>query len=130
MTHRDLNEYRRVLEGYRSELLSMLTPREQIHVKQESDSLDQWQVAAEIDMAVSNLDRDSRRLREINAALRRIEERTYGCCVHCEEEIGVKRLKALPWAALCIACQQRRDQMEVAGRRGGFSYDDEMSEAA
>lgn len=130
MTHRELNEYRRVLEAHRAELLAMLTPREEIHVQQVSDSLDQWQTAAAIDMAVSNLDRDSRRLREINTALRRIDDHSYGCCLHCEEDIGVKRLNALPWAAFCIACQQRRDQQQVRGHGPAFAYDEELSAAA
>jgi len=130
MTHRELNQYRRVLEGHRSQLLAMLTPREQLHVQRESDSLDQWQTAAEIDIAVSNLDRESRKLREINVALRRIQDQTYGSCLHCEEEISVKRLNAIPYAALCIACQRRRDHDEAGGSGTPFAHDEELSTAA
>lgn len=129
MTQRELNDYRRMLERHRAELLTMLTPRDEIHVQQQADSLDQWQAAAEVDLAVTNLDRDSRRLREINAALTRIKDHTYGICLECEEEIGQKRLNALPWAGYCIACQQRRDQREAAGYRVGFSYDEELAAA-
>ncbi|MDX6414390.1 MAG: hypothetical protein QOH23_1800 [Gaiellaceae bacterium] len=45
-------------------------------------------------------------LAEIDAALKRIEEGTYGICTNCGKEIPVDRLEALPWATLCIDCQR------------------------
>jgi RNA polymerase-binding protein DksA len=47
-------------------------------------------------------------LTEIDAALRRIENGTYGKCTNCGKQIPEERLEALPWATLCIDCQ--RDQ--------------------
>ncbi|TML94237.1 MAG: hypothetical protein E6G03_13690 [Actinobacteria bacterium] len=47
-------------------------------------------------------------LAEIDAALRRIENGTYGTCTNCGKQIPEERLEALPWATLCIDCQ--RDQ--------------------
>jgi len=41
-------------------------------------------------------------LGEIDAALRRIDEGTYGTCVKCGKEIAPERLEAYPWASLCI----------------------------
>jgi RNA polymerase-binding protein DksA len=43
-------------------------------------------------------------LEEIDAALRRIEEGTYGTCTNCGKQISEERLEALPWASLCIDC--------------------------
>ena len=43
-------------------------------------------------------------LAEIGAALKRIEEGTYGTCTNCDRPIAVERLEALPWATLCIDC--------------------------
>lgn len=43
-------------------------------------------------------------LRAINAALKRIEEGTYGECVNCGEEIPERRLEIIPHAALCTRC--------------------------
>ena len=40
------------------------------------------------------------------AALRRMAEGTYGCCIGCRKEIGMKRLSVLPHASFCIACQE------------------------
>ena len=45
-------------------------------------------------------------LAEIDSALKRIEEGTYGICTNCGKEIPVDRLEALPWATLCIDCQR------------------------
>ena len=44
-------------------------------------------------------------LQLIREALDRIEDKTYGTCVNCEEIIGPKRLEAVPWTRLCIQCQ-------------------------
>jgi RNA polymerase-binding protein DksA len=41
-------------------------------------------------------------LAEINAALKRIEDGTYGLCAVCDKEIAPERLEAYPWASLCI----------------------------
>jgi DnaK suppressor protein len=49
---------------------------------------------------------DAKLLREISAALQRIEAGTYGVCMECEEPISPKRLDAVPWAKFCVTCQE------------------------
>ena len=44
-------------------------------------------------------------LQLIDEAISRIENKTYGYCVHCEEPIQPKRLEAVPWAKHCLECQ-------------------------
>jgi DnaK suppressor protein len=46
-------------------------------------------------------------LTQVTDALERFEQGTYGICVHCAAEIDPARLKALPYATLCLRCQQR-----------------------
>jgi RNA polymerase-binding protein DksA len=48
-------------------------------------------------------------LSEIDAALRRIEDGTYGTCVNCGRQIPRERLEAYPWASLCIDCKRRSE---------------------
>jgi RNA polymerase-binding protein DksA len=48
-------------------------------------------------------------LAEIEAALKRIEEGTYGICTNCARQIVPERLEARPWATLCIDCQRVRE---------------------
>lgn len=59
---------------------------------------------------LDQLDVDSReRLIQIDAALNRMDSNTYGICVECGEPISVNRLKALPFAARCIACESAKE---------------------
>jgi RNA polymerase-binding protein DksA len=46
-------------------------------------------------------------LRDIEDALRKIEEGSYGTCEVCGEPIGAERLSAIPWARLCIDDQRK-----------------------
>jgi len=49
-------------------------------------------------------------LGEIDGALKRIEDGTYGICTNRGEQISVERLEALPWATLCIDCARDRER--------------------
>ncbi|RMF26246.1 MAG: conjugal transfer protein TraR [Chloroflexi bacterium] len=51
-----------------------------------------------------------RMLHEVEKALNRFEEGTYGLCEECGQPIDPARLTALPWATLCLDCQHRREQ--------------------
>jgi DnaK suppressor protein len=46
----------------------------------------------------------------IDSALARIADGTFGQCMVCEEEIGAKRLEALPWTRYCISCQESSEK--------------------
>lgn len=46
-------------------------------------------------------------LLEIEEALVRVDEGTYGTCAHCEEPIVAKRLQAVRWARYCVDCQEQ-----------------------
>lgn len=57
-------------------------------------------------------DRELRLIRKIQAALRRIEDGTYGICEECGEDISVPRLKARPVTRLCINCKAKQEADE------------------
>ena len=57
---------------------------------------------------------ESRELSEIDDALLRMREGTYGVCEGCGEDISVVRLQALPDATYCIRCQRSMEQRRVA----------------
>ena len=95
--------------------------REALAIETSSDELDRIQNASERDWAMGNLERNSERLREVRAALLRIETGGYGICADCEEEINPKRLAAIPWASSCIACQEAADrEQKSAGSEMDF----------
>jgi RNA polymerase-binding protein DksA len=49
-------------------------------------------------------------LADIDAALLRIQDGTYGTCTNCANQIPAERLEARPWATNCIGCQRERER--------------------
>ena len=49
-------------------------------------------------------------LSQIDAALRRIDDGTYGTCTNCGRQIPRERLEAYPWASLCIDCKREAER--------------------
>ncbi|HEU5020734.1 MAG TPA: TraR/DksA family transcriptional regulator [Bryobacteraceae bacterium] len=113
MTKVDLEKFRKTLETKQSELTGSLRNRDEIVIEKAPDALDEVQLAGERELAIRNLDRDSNMLRQIRRALARIEDGSYGICLHCDEEISPKRIAAVPWAAYCIKCQEQVDRHEI-----------------
>jgi RNA polymerase-binding protein DksA len=71
------------------------------------------------DMATATFDREldytleenvERVLAQIDAALQRIDDGTYGVCENCGEQIPLERLEALPWTTLCIDCKRKQER--------------------
>ncbi|HUX85958.1 MAG TPA: TraR/DksA C4-type zinc finger protein [Chloroflexota bacterium] len=63
-------------------------------------------VDEEIDLAMETAARE--KLVEINAALRRLKDGTYGVCKYCGQPIQIDRLRAIPWTTVCVACATKR----------------------
>lgn len=59
---------------------------------------------------------ETRELERIDAALRRIEDGTWGVCVECGESIDPLRRQAVPEAAFCRNCERSREEARVAWR--------------
>jgi len=127
MTKTELNKYREILEAKQAELAQVLRNRDAITIEKSPDALDEVQNAAERELAIRNLDRESNLLRNVRAALHRMNEGMFGVCLHCEEDISPKRLNAVPWAPYCIACQETADRNQ---EEGSESFDDLLVNAA
>ena len=112
MSKTELDKYRKILEAKKAELSGGLRNREEIVIEKTPDALDEVQLAGERELAIRNLDRETNLLRQVRLALARMNDGTYGTCLHCEDEIKAKRLDALPWAAYCITCQEAADRHE------------------
>jgi DnaK suppressor protein len=110
VTKSELTEYRSVLEAKRAELLQFVRNRDGIAIEKSPDALDEVQNAAERELAIRNLDRESNLLRNVRSALSRIEDGSFGVCLHCDEDISPKRQAAVPWAAFCLQCQEIADR--------------------
>jgi RNA polymerase-binding transcription factor len=62
------------------------------------------------DLDVATVTRDVAELSEVEAALVRMDDGSYGTCTNCSEPIGWPRLNAQPTAERCIACQEKVEQ--------------------
>ncbi|MFO0878102.1 MAG: TraR/DksA C4-type zinc finger protein [Gemmataceae bacterium] len=74
------------------------------------DSADVAFEAGSDEMASHLAELDSRELSQIERALHRLKQGTYGQCESCGEKIAVGRLNALPYSTLCIECQREMEQ--------------------
>ena len=63
------------------------------------------------------VDRASRELGQVDAALELLRERRYGLCRDCGAFIGLARLRSLPFAQRCRPCQERAEQAQAAKSR-------------
>ena len=115
MVTTELKAFKVILKARQLELAQFMRNRDGITIEKTPDALDEVQLAMERELATRNLERESALLRSVRQALSRIDEGTYGSCLQCEEEIGAKRLNALPWTPLCINCQKQADHNRELG---------------
>lgn len=94
-----------------------------------ADEFDLASEAADFDVTVHTAFRDGEELESVIAAIRKLDDGTYGSCEDCNKSINPKRLQALPFATLCIDCQR---DMEKSGRLvrtafsdSGYQFDEE-----
>lgn len=110
MSEVNVSEFRRLLKAKYDELSPSASNRDEIVIEAAADEMDRLQQQLGRDMAFRNLDRTATLLKSVRAALDRIEDEMYGVCLRCEEPIAEKRLKAVPWAAYCVGCQEAIDR--------------------
>ena len=77
----------------------------------------------EKEFAILGLNRRSEVLRNIEAALDRIQNGTFGICSNCEELIGQNRLMAVPWTPCCIRCQEAVDRSDARNIEPSYERD-------
>ena len=118
MTQTEINKYKAMLEAKQAELSAGLRNRDDIAIEKTPDAIDEVQLAGERELAIRNLDRESNLLRNVKGALVRIADGSYGVCMHCEEDIKIKRLDAVPWTKYCIKCQEAADRHEYETETG------------
>jgi DnaK suppressor protein len=116
---RELEKYRRLLEQKKAELSTELAKARD--AEEESNEESTQDIA---DKAVSSYTReflysltDSERtaLRQIDEAIARIDDGTYGSCVNCGAPMSEKRLAAVPWTPHCIDCQELAEKGLLEG---------------
>ena len=109
-----LKKFRETLLGMKVQLLEDLPDRLKHEVESTKDEgRDTYDLASderdrEINMILN--DRERTKLMAIEDALLRLSEGSYGLCDECGEEIGVGRLKVMPFTRLCVRCQEELEK--------------------
>jgi|SRR6516164_2384491 DnaK suppressor protein len=88
------------------------------------DSADAAFDAGSEEVASQLAELEARELSQIERALARIKQGTYGLCELCQCKIPVTRLNALPYSTTCVQCQREMEtNPELAGRRNGADWE-------
>ncbi|MCB2055046.1 MAG: RNA polymerase-binding protein DksA [Geminicoccaceae bacterium] len=119
MNPRQVEYFRRKLHDWRDEILkgSGLTLKQLQEEDTRLPDASDWATAdAQRNFELRTRDRERKLLNKIGAALKRIEDGTYGFCEETAEPIGVRRLEARPIATLSIEAQERHERRERAYR--------------
>lgn len=112
MNATDLNYFKAFLLSQKSSILNKTSEfkseqsveKEQVSEEAEAASNDLSQ-----NMSIQIYDRNRATLYQIEYALAKFDEGSYGECESCGDEIGLKRLHARPTATLCIVCQEEQE---------------------
>lgn len=117
MTTLDRKIVEATLQTRARELAHSLAARNQIAIDRAADDFDASLLAIERESSARTLEQESRLLREVEAARGRLRDGTFGICGRCEDEIAPKRLRAIPWAAYCVSCQEKTEAGELTQPR-------------
>ena len=110
---KELNYYKKLLQEKREELLRSIADRKRLSFKSQEqmvEELDQASQASEQALHIRLLDKDLKLLREIDAAMTRFENGTYGYCEGTGEEIEKKRLDLRPWTRYSLEYKQELER--------------------
>jgi RNA polymerase-binding protein DksA len=119
MNKRELDTFKKLLLKKREELISSVN-----HITGDTRRQSQKEASGDLsgyalhmaDMASDNYDRElsfnlasgeRETLLQIDEALRRIDDKTYGKCLSCKKKISKRRFTAVPHAKLCLKCKQQ-----------------------
>jgi DnaK suppressor protein len=119
----DLQKMRERLEAKRDELQTQIAGLTEAHPTPvdptigseapqdfEEDAVDFLEIQQEQSILVN----EQALLTEVLAALKRIDDGTYGLCVNCGQPIPEKRLEAIPWAARDVKCEAQLEQRNLS----------------
>lgn len=98
-----------LIESMRARLAAVVDAAVDEHADDEHDP-EGSTLAFERGQLVSQIERSSERIAEVDAAIARLDDGTYGRCLHCGGDISEVRLDALPATTVCITCAGRRNR--------------------
>jgi DnaK suppressor protein len=117
MDQRKMKTFKESLEKKKQEILETFTKNKSYGMEADGEATQDIADKAansytkEFLFSLTTSERDL--LQQVDEALVRIAERTYGVCASCEDAMNLKRLEAVPWARLCISCQQKQESDQL-----------------
>jgi DnaK suppressor protein len=116
---RELEKYRRVLEQKKTvlsdELAKARSAEEETNEESTQDIADKAVSSYTREFLYSLTDGERTVLLQIDDALGRIDDGTYGLCLNCGTTLGEKRLTAVPWTPYCVDCQELAEKGLLEG---------------
>ena len=113
MQRPEFSDYKKILEEKARELSHNFS-LDRFAVERTPEVTEEAQIMAELDTAILTGNQKMAMMAQISDALHRIAAGAYGECLQCGEAISARRLRALPWASLCIRCQEMSDAEDGA----------------
>ena len=117
MDQKKLKAFREMLLAKKQEILETFTKNKSYGMEADGESTQDIADKAansytkEFLFSLSNSERQV--LLQVDDALSRIESRKYGVCASCEDALNLKRLQAVPWATLCLSCQEEEERSRM-----------------
>jgi RNA polymerase-binding transcription factor len=110
MSKKEMEKYRRLLEDKKASLSSDLaktrSAEEETTEEATQDIADKAVSSYTREFLYSLTDGERSTLLQIDDAIVRIDDGTYGMCINCGQPMAEKRLTAVPWAPYCVECQE------------------------
>jgi DnaK suppressor protein len=122
---------RRLSSEYENRIKSInrnRTAAYEIKLENTEDEGDLATISHERELLYSLHESDFARLRFIREAMKAMDRGQYGECVRCGEEINVKRLEAVPWATMCLRCQEGIEADRTSSRMALVGLEGEETE--
>ena len=117
MRKAELSYFKGMLEERKEQIIKNIELLEkeaqQLKTLDVRESSDIASVSSEENLDANIKLKQEKELNEINSSLKRIENREYGICVMCEEDINFQRLKAKPHAKYCIDCKSTSESEKI-----------------
>jgi len=117
MSKKDMEKYRRLLEEKKTTLSSDLaktrSAEEETTEESTQDIADKAVSSYTREFLYSLTDGERSTLLQIDDAINRIDDVTYGMCINCGQTIAEKRLTAVPWTPYCVDCQELSEKVIV-----------------
>ncbi len=136
LTVAEIRKFRELLLAKRNEILGNVATIENETFRKERSELSSMPLHMadagsdnfEQDFALDLMDSERKLLAEINEALDRIEEGTYGVCQGKGKAIPKARLNAIPWARYCLQCAEMKEKGLLEKEEEADSYGEDEQE--